>query len=259
MAVILMLIYNAECWFAISRKDITELEKMQNLFLRSLLAVGSGCPTAALYSETGTILIEYRILMKKLLFLHHVVSLPEGSLAREVYEVQSKLKLPGLVEECQMFLDRYRITDVASFSKMQWKKLVKVRINELNKEQIINLVKERKYSKIDLETFQTCDFSRKDYFEKLNTADARLRFKIASHMAPTIKMNFMSNDKFTLELWTCPGCAVPGDAKGARDSQVHVLQCEAYKEMREGKNLDCDEDLVEYYRNVINVRLLCES
>ena len=107
MAVLPMLIYNAECWFVISRKDITELEKMQNLFLRSLLAVGSGCPTAALYSETGTILIEYRILMKKLLFLHHVVSLNEGSLAREVYEVQSKLKLPGLVEECQMFLDRF--------------------------------------------------------------------------------------------------------------------------------------------------------
>ena len=59
MAVLPMLLYNAETWQETSRKTIEELEKLQLKFLRIVLGVGTGCPIVLLYSETGVILMEF--------------------------------------------------------------------------------------------------------------------------------------------------------------------------------------------------------
>ena len=48
-----MLLYNADTWQDVSDKTVEELEKMQKLFVRVLLAVGSWCPIPALFWETG--------------------------------------------------------------------------------------------------------------------------------------------------------------------------------------------------------------
>ena len=55
VAIIPVLLYNAETWQDIHQRTLDELEKLQLQFLRSTLAVGVGCPVPLLYSETGTI------------------------------------------------------------------------------------------------------------------------------------------------------------------------------------------------------------
>ena len=85
MTVIPMLTNNAECWLGISVNTIQEMDKLQQMFYRCLMAVGSGCPIPALYWETGGIMMKYRITQKKLLFLPHVTTLPEDSLAKGSY------------------------------------------------------------------------------------------------------------------------------------------------------------------------------
>ena len=112
IAVIPVLLYNAETWQDISRKTLDELEKMQVFFLRSTLAVGTGCPIPLLYSETGCLLMECRILQKKLMFLHHLVHLPDSALAKEVLAIQTEQGLSGIYTECQNFLARYEIYDL---------------------------------------------------------------------------------------------------------------------------------------------------
>ena len=62
VAVIPMLLYNAETWQDINRKTIDILESMQLNFLRTILGVGPRCPTVLLYAETEVILMEYRVL-----------------------------------------------------------------------------------------------------------------------------------------------------------------------------------------------------
>ena len=81
MAVIPALLNNAECWFDIPKGTLDELEQLQTRFLKNLLAVGSGCPTPLLMCESEAILMEHRILQKKLLFLHHLESLPSSGLS----------------------------------------------------------------------------------------------------------------------------------------------------------------------------------
>ena len=100
-AVLPMLLYNSDCWMEVTPQTIQDLENLQKDFYRCLLAVGSGCPIPSLYWETGGMMMKYRILKKKLLFLHHLATLPCDTLAREIFEVQVKLALPGLVKGCQ--------------------------------------------------------------------------------------------------------------------------------------------------------------
>ena len=150
MAVLPTLLNNAECWFDIAKATVEELEHLQTRFLKNLLAVGSGCPTPILMSETGSVLMELRILSKKLLFLHHVESLPNSALAKQILDIQRQFNWPGLIRECQPFLDKYKIENVCNYSSYQWKRLVKKNILNLNKTLIIERAEEQKYKKVDI-------------------------------------------------------------------------------------------------------------
>ena len=253
MAIIPMLLHNAETWLDMDTKSLKTLESLQYEFLRCLLAVGSGCPVPLLLWETGTILMEFRILQKKLLFMHHLTNLPDSSLAKEVFCIQTKMELPGIAQDCADFLSRFGLYDLNLYSKEQFKKLVKEKIYELNRCKLLNSIKEKKYKKVDLKSLEKETFKTKDYFKELNVNDSRVRFKIASEMLPSIKMNFQSDKKFTADCWTCDGCR--DGLTDKRDSQNHVIFCEAYEEFRIGKDLSKDQDLVDYFKSVIEHRM----
>ena len=253
MAVIPMLLNNSETWQDLSGKTLKELEKLQLTFLRCLLAIGSGCPIPFLYSKTGILLMEFRILEKKLMFLHHLAHLPETSLAREVFTVQTDYGLPGIAQDCREFLARFGLQNLSRFSKSQFKRIVKAKIHELNKCKIIEQVRNRNYKKIDIEKLSKDDFEMKTYLKELKVDDARLRFKIVSHMTPSVQMNFPSDCLFTNTLWACEGCKSESDV-GLRDTQHHILICEAYADYRTGKDFSNDKDLVDYYREVLKHR-----
>ena len=255
MAVIPMLTYNAECWQDISEKTINELDKLQFMFLKCLFAVGAGCPTPLLLSETGMVSMRWRILEKKLLFLHHVTTLPDTALAKQIYKIQSKLNLPGLVSECQDFLTEHDISDISVFTQTQWKKMIKGKIRHHNKLSILEKVKNEGYKKVTHDELKDEDFKPKKYLSELCVTKARLRFKIKSQMTPTVKMNFQSDTHYTRDLWSCSGCSIPGDITGSRDTQQHVLSCHAYEEFRVGKDLTKDKDIVKYFEQVIQKRL----
>ena len=119
IAVIPMLLYNSECWTGITKKIMDEFEDIQLRFLRLILGVGSGCPIPALYWETGCKHIKYRILKNKLLFYHHLATLPSSSLANEIFSLQESLGLPGLISECQNFLTTNEIDEVKNYSKLE--------------------------------------------------------------------------------------------------------------------------------------------
>ena len=103
----------------------------------------------------------------------------------------------------------------------------------------------------------------KPYFGTLTVPDSRMKFKLSSFMTPTIRMNFPSDKKFAAELWSCPACRDdPQDLIGPldrRDTQQHVMACEAYADLRLGKDLDTDQGLVDYFRQVIARRSGAEN
>ena len=72
-------------------------------------------------------------------------------------------------------------------------------------------------------------------------------------MVPTIKMNFQSEIAYAKNLWVCDDC-LNEKGVGLRDSQSPILICPAYEALRQGKNLESDSDLVEYYKLVLKKR-----
>ena len=242
----------------ISANTMQELEELQIKFYRCLLAVGSGCPIPSLYWETGGMLIKNRILKSKLLLLHHIATLAEDTLAREILEVQMELRLPGLYLECKEFLVNAGVTDLKKFTVAQWKKVVKTEVLAINRNDILNQMR-KPYKKISLAEHTQEEFQLQPYMSSLSIAEARMKFKLKTGMTPTVRMNFPSDKEFARMLWTCPGCSddktVYEEVEGIRDTQAHILICPGYSELREDKDLSTDRDLVAYFRNVIQKRL----
>ena len=109
----------------INNKSLEILNNLQTQFFRTIFAVGSGCPIPAFYWDTSTLTMENRILQMKLLFIHHLNSLPNNSLASEIFHIQKKMKLPGIWEECQIILFEFGLLNISSYTKLEWKKNVK--------------------------------------------------------------------------------------------------------------------------------------
>ena len=82
----------------------------------------------------------------------------------------------------------------------------------------------------------------------LNILDARLKFALRSRMSQTVQMNFRREKKFILNGWRCVSCY-------ELDTQEHLIDCQGYKSLRIGKNLESDQDLVSYVRRIIKLRL----
>ena len=133
--------------------------------------------------------------------------------------------------------------------------MIKGKIRVHNKLSILDKVKNEGYKKVKHEELKDEEFTPKNYLSELCVTKARLRFKIKSKMTPTVKMNFPSDTQYTRDLWSCPGCSIPGDVMGNRDTQQHVLICLAYEEFRDGKDLTKDKDIVKYFEQVIQKRL----
>ena len=139
--------------------------------------------------------MEYRIMYKKLSFLNHIANLNMESLANEVYREQRRLRLPGLVSECQQMLATLIISEqqITKLNKMQWKRLIKSRINERNKETLLEMMKTMK--KMNYRELREEEFEKKSYLSNMNVSDTRQLFAIKSKMTRGTMMNYQ--EKFS--------------------------------------------------------------
>ena len=91
------------------------------------------------------------------------------------------------------------------------------------------------------------EFQRKDFLNKNNIYEARTIFKQRNQMMD-FKMNFMNDPKYSRELWQCSGCC------RAMETMSHILYCPSYMALREGKDLNNLDNVLEYYIKVSKIR-----
>ena len=101
--------------------------------------------------------------------------------------------------------------------------------------------------KIDYKQLENDPFQAQPYLSNMKLSQARLRFKLNSFMTPTVKINFMSNEQYRRENYSCWDCA-------SIDTQSHIKTCFSYEELRRGKDLEDDVDLVNYFQQLIDKR-----
>ena len=186
--------------------------------------------------------MSHRIAIRKLLFYHHLKNLPSKALASEIMRIQEALSYPGLVKECKNLQNFYNLPSPDTLSKIQWKTLVKRKVRNTNRKELI--AESKNLSKVDTSLLEKEEFKIRKYITILNVPDARLRFAIRSNMTRTVKMNYKGIKSYAESDWRCDRCRSP-------DTQEHIMLCEAYKKFRVGKDLTKDKDIVDFFRNVI--------
>ena len=88
---------------------------------------------------------------------------------------------------------------------------------------------------------------KKKYLTEMTMYDCRIHFLLRSRMF-SCKMNFLNDPKFKADMWRCDSC------EKCIDSQSHILYCPAYIQLREGKSLSSDQDIVDYFKEVLRIR-----
>ena len=247
MAVTPYLLNNCDTWNSLPTTALELLEDIQNQFLRNLLATPRTCPIPSLLWETGTISMKNKIIKKKLLFYHHILHLPHDSLAWQIYDVQTKLALPGLIQECEDMVSNMELPKANDCTQPQWKTAVKKAIRNKNKNDLLEMIDEKEYKKLDLDELKKENFEIKPYMLQLNLQSARTKFAIRTKMTKTVKLNFKNDPSNKKKLWMCDDCS-------SVDSQEHILWCPAYGHLRQEKNLEDDKDLTRYFQQVLKLR-----
>ena len=188
--------------------------------------------------------------MEKIMLVRRLQEKERTSLARCVYEEQLRQGWPGLAREVTRICDEVKIDDV-NFNKVK-KEDIKEAIfmnhyKDMKKEM-------EKYSK--LEDIKNEDYrSEKEYMKQKSIEDIRRQFRIRTKLVTIFKDNFRNKFR-TLprgEEENDPGL-VCGDCGAVRDTQAHCLVCPAWEVAREGLNLSFMEDMVVFFRKVLEGR-----
>ena len=94
-----ILLFNSETWLRLTQGDMNRLERIDHSFLRRVFQVPTSTPIAFLYLETGCIPIRYVMKMKRIMFLHHILTRKEDALITQVFwaQVNKPLKMIGAI------------------------------------------------------------------------------------------------------------------------------------------------------------------
>ena len=104
--------------------------------------------------------MENRIIIRKLSFYHHVVSLEKSSVANSLASIAEMRGYPGLMKEYKALCSDLKLPNPSKVSQQSWKKLVRKAVTEANRLSILALIEE-KYEKLDYQCLKTESFGMK--------------------------------------------------------------------------------------------------
>ena len=206
---------------------------------------------------------ENLVLQRKLAFFRHLATLPEGSLAKEVFMKQKHSSLGGLVKELEDHTEC--LGDPTLYTKPQWKKKVTEYLLKKNEQELIE--KASTYKKIDAESWKNERFERKEYFSTLDLEGIRMRMRISGGMVNTIRSNYKQKYRRRNQPISCQSCKsnrnsnesegnVEDEDDEPRDTQIHVLEeCVAFEDIRALHDLTSDAGLVNFFSEVVKRRI----
>ena len=240
---------NSECWMETPRKAMNLLKSLTHSFFRSFFNSSKGNHIVMYYWDTMSLQVEFVLILRKLLFLRHLICLPDNLLAKEILSLQRQDdSFPCFVSECNAYLERLGITtDPASHSKKQWNELISTKVHELNKESLLEQI--RGSRKLDIERITSEEYKPKSYLKEMTVEDGRTFFSYRSSMLKAVQCNFKNNRKYKENQYLCK-------CKEHLDSQSSLLECRLYDHLKEGLNIySSDADLVKFFQLVIQQRI----
>ena len=97
-----------------------------------------------------------------------------------------------------------------------------------------------------LEKLKDEDCKLKKYMNLKSLKEVRDTFRMRTHIVEGFKGNF--KNMFKHQSLNCEGCGMEVD------TQAHAMECLAYADLRDGKDMNSDRDLVNFFRKVMERR-----
>ena len=164
-----------------------------------------------------------------------------------IYLEQERLNLPGLLIECKTLAKDLNILEMFENTKINYKvfkRKLKDKIKSANEKELKDNMKDKEKCNF----IKTDKFGPQPYFFDRQIEQVRTKFRYRTQMTQ-VKFNFKNDKKYSSSNWKCDSCE-----SGYIESQSHLIWCQAYSHLREGKNLQSDKDLIEYITKIMNIR-----
>ena len=240
MAIIPSLLNNSGVWTEIDEKTVLVLEELQNTYARRVLHVPLSTPKVSLRSETGLLSMKHRIWEEKVRMVMAIKEMGPEFLARRVFEEQLRQGFPGLSQEVATICEEIGVEDV-NVNPLGKGHLSKA-IREHHKGEMVNEMGKKMADLVAEETGYV-----KGYMKQNNIEDSRTMFRYRIKM---LELKENMKGRYGRDNLGCEACST-GDV----ESQSHVLQCSAYEDLREGLDLEKDQHMITYFREVLKRRL----
>ena len=240
LAVIPSLLNNCSTLIGITNKLVDLLESVQEKYIRLMMEVPVSTPKVALRAETGLRSMKHRIWFEKINLVLAIRKMQCG-LAKEVYEEQLANDWPGLAKEVGEICSTIGIPDV-NHNLGNKRDIDRAIINHDRSEIVEKFVKYKKIDRIKEDN----PTEPKSYLKQKSLADSRLIFRMRTEMVD-IKDNM--RNKYKGPGVNCDACNMK-----LAESQIHVMACTGYEDLRVGKDMMNDGDLVKYFREVLLIR-----
>ena len=134
--------------------------------------------------------MEQHIELKKMMFLHHISTLPEETLANQIYTQQKENHFPGLVSECSNLVEKYDLLNILGGDnppKDVFKNNIKTKLKESVSDKLQSEI--NAMSKLENIDVKSESYGAKPYLAEMNLAQARTKFKLRSRMID-VKNNY---------------------------------------------------------------------
>merc|ERR1712026_630621 len=89
------LLSNSETWYDLTKKEISDLESVDEILLRKVFSAHSKTPIEAFYLESGNIPIRFILMPRRLNFLHYIMNEDDNSLLKKFFKAQMEFPVKG--------------------------------------------------------------------------------------------------------------------------------------------------------------------
>ena len=216
-------LFNSEVWIGTTEKDLDDISVIDHKILRLITGSQAKAPTQMLYLETSTLPVRSVISVRRLMYLHTVLSRHEDELTRQFLDKMRGEPLKGdwihlaIDDLNKIGKNEEYIKSIVKQTKQEFKTTVKNDVRQYTLVEL-NKVKQKENSKIR-NVLHTQLVKPQNYLlsNKLKNKHKSLLFNLRSKCVNGFKDNFHGMHQF----YTCQFCG------NHVDSQENALTCES--------------------------------
>ena len=210
------LISNCQGWSHITKGNLESFQKLQQKFLKLALWLPLSTSNTFIFLELGILPLTHEIQKRRLIYLHHVVTLPKEDPLSRTYYQGLRLKFErNWANDIGELRKRYGLTqtdeEISLLSYNQWKGIVSARVDEIAFSELnVSLEVSSKLINIRYDSFRC-----QQYLEMIDARSARRIARIRSRT-----LSCKRNHKDAYKDLSCRGCGI------VEETQEHFLNCE---------------------------------